>query len=82
MLILERGEAVETPPAIWLQGEPDRVHDYHDPDSGQALNEPERFIQNYRNAGGEIEIVRVSQEKRSEPESFEHLATFFNRHFL
>ena len=80
MLILERGETVETPPAIWLQGEPDRVHDYHDPDSGQALNEPERFIHNYRNAGGEIEIVRVSQEKRSEPESFEHLATFFSRH--
>lgn len=81
MLALERGEDVETPPAIWLQGEPDMVHDYHDLESGQDLNEPDRFVQNYRNAGGEIEIVRVNQAERSEPDSFEHLATFFNKHF-
>ncbi|MEK9723757.1 MAG: alpha/beta hydrolase, partial [Rhodospirillaceae bacterium] len=37
MLALERGEAVETPPAVWLQGTPDIVHDYHDPESGQVL---------------------------------------------
>ena len=80
LLALERGENVETPPAIWLQGEPDVVHDYHDPDSGQDLNEPERFIRHYRNAGGEIEIVRVKQKARSEPESFQHLATFFHRY--
>lgn len=80
MLALERGEAVETPPALWLQGRPDIVHDYHDPDSGQDLNEPERFALNYRNAGGEIEIIEVEQETRSEPESFAHLVPFFNKY--
>ncbi|HIE19845.1 MAG TPA: alpha/beta hydrolase [Rhodospirillales bacterium] len=80
MLALERGEDVETPPTLWLQGEPDIVHDYHDPASGQDLNEPDRYGQNYRNAGGAFEIVRVAQETRSEPQSFEPLATFFNKH--
>ena len=31
MLILEKGEKVVMPPALWLQGRPDEVHDYHDP---------------------------------------------------
>ena len=31
MLALERGEDVETPPAIWFQGRPDPVHEYRDP---------------------------------------------------
>ncbi len=30
MLILERGEKVQMPPALWVQGRPDMVHDYHD----------------------------------------------------
>jgi len=80
MLALERGEAVETPPALWLQGGPDIVHDYHDPASGQDLNEPERFVENYRKAGGQIDIVRVDQEARSTPESFAHLVPFFVQH--
>ena len=33
MLMLERGEKVLTPPAIWIQGQPDIVHDYRDPDA-------------------------------------------------
>ncbi|MGH7095312.1 MAG: alpha/beta hydrolase, partial [Stellaceae bacterium] len=57
MLMLERGEKVEMPPAVWLQGRPDLTHDYHDPDSSFAGNEPERFVSNYRNAGGDIEIA-------------------------
>ena len=32
MLILERGEKVQMPPALWVQGRPDIVHDYHDDD--------------------------------------------------
>src|SRR5579862_9035245 len=31
MLILERGEKVVMPPAVWIQGRPDETHDYHDP---------------------------------------------------
>src|SRR5947207_1776180 len=43
ILMLERGEKVPMPPALWVQGKPDPVHDYRDPDSPVALNEPERF---------------------------------------
>ena len=32
-MALENGEAVTTPPAIWIQGRPDPVHDYPDPES-------------------------------------------------
>ncbi len=80
MLALERGEAVETPPALWVQGRPDEVHDYRDLDSGAGANEPERFAASYRAAGGAIEVVYIDQETRSSPTSFEPLARFFNRH--
>lgn len=77
MLALERGEAVETPPAIWIQGRPDPVHDYRDPESPHDLNEPERFAKNYRDAGGEIEIVDIDQASRAGSSSFEPLLRFF-----
>ena len=80
MLALERGEDVETPPALWVQGRPDEVHDYLDLDSDADLNEPERFAANYRAAGGEIELLYIDQASRSSPTSFEPLARFFNRH--
>ena len=64
MLILERGEKVQMPPAIWVQGRPDIVHDYHD-DADFPGNEPERFVANYRKAGGDIEIVYFDNEKRT-----------------
>ena len=79
-LALERGEAVETPPALWVQGRPDEVHDYRDLDSDVDVNEPERFARNYRAAGGEIEVLYIDQATRSSPTSFEPLARFFNRH--
>lgn len=82
MLALERGEAVETPPAIWIQGRPDPVHDYRDIESPLDMNEPERFAANYRNAGGEIEIVDIDQASRSGATSFEPLAAFFCQHLL
>ena len=80
MLALENGEAVETPPALWVQGKPDDVHDYRDLDTGADANEPERFAANYRKAGGDIEVVYIEQENRYSPTSFEPLAAFFAKH--
>ena len=80
MLALERGEAVETPPAIWVQGRPDPIHDYRDPDSPRDLNEPERFAANYRDAGGTIEIVDIDQATRASSTSFAPLVEFFTKH--
>jgi len=82
MLALERGEPVETPPALWIQGRPDEIHDYHDPESGGDLNEPERFAKNYRAAGGEIEVLYVEQAARATRASFDPLAAFMRRHLL
>jgi acetyl esterase len=57
LLILERGEKVLTPPAIWFQGKGDALHDYKDPDSNFPDNEPQRFVDRYRKAGGDIDLV-------------------------
>jgi acetyl esterase len=80
MLMLERGEKVTMPPALWVQGRPDIVHDYHDDDSSFAGNEPERFISNYRNAGGDIEIVYIDNEKRQSNASYDPITAFFKKH--
>ncbi len=77
---LESGEAVETPPALWVQGRPDPVHDYLDPDSELGVNEPERFAQRYREAGGEIEVLYIDQANRASRASFDPLAAFFRKH--
>jgi len=79
MLALERGEKVLTPPALWVQGRPDPVHDYHDPDSAFPGNEPERFVTNYRKAGGNIELVHIEQELRATQASFGPVVEFFRR---
>ena len=79
MLALERGEKVLTPPAIWVQGRPDPVHDYRDPASPVELNEPERFAANYRAAGGTTEVVYVPQAERSNPDLLGPLIAFFRR---
>jgi hypothetical protein len=80
MLALERGEAVETPPALWVQGRPDDVHNYRDPESDLGVTEPERFAQNYRNAGGEIELLYIDQAVRSTAASFDPIARFLCDH--
>jgi acetyl esterase/lipase len=80
MLALENGEMVETPPALWVQGQPDPVHDYRDPESPLDLNEPERFAENYRKAGGEIEVLYIDQETRSTKTSSDPLARFLREH--
>lgn len=82
MLAFERGETVETPPALWVQGRPDPVHDYRDPDSPLDLNEPERFAENYRRAGGDIEVLYIDQDVRSTNASFDPLATYLRQHLL
>ena len=51
MLILERGEKVLTPPAIWIQGQPDIVHDYRDPEVPVAEHEPQRFVEQLPQGG-------------------------------
>ncbi len=80
MLALERGEPLELPPALWIQGRPDEVHDYRDLDTDAAVNEPERFARNYRKAGGEIELLYVDNAVRSTSVSFDPLVRFFARH--
>jgi len=82
MLALEAGEAVATPPALWVQGRPDPVHDYRDPESPLDLNEPERFAANYRKAGGEIEIADIDQAKRRTATSVEPLIAFLRHHMM
>jgi acetyl esterase len=81
MLALERGEAVALPPALWIQGRPgDAPHDYRDPESPFSGNEPERFVANYRRAGGSIELVEVDQAARAGGPTLDHLVAFFARH--
>lgn len=79
MLALERGEAVELPPALWVQGRPDDTHDYRDPESPIPGTEPERFVANYRRAGGRIELLVIEQAARSTAASFDPVAAFFRR---
>jgi acetyl esterase/lipase len=79
VLILERGEKVPMPPALWVQGRPDPVHDYRDPESPVALNEPERFAARYRKAGGTIELLYIDQAARTTAASHDPIAAFFLR---
>jgi hypothetical protein len=80
MLILEKGEKVVMPPAVWLQGRPDEVHDYHDPDGGFPGNEPERFVSNYRKAGGDIEIAYFDNAQRNTDTTHAPVAEFIKKH--
>ena len=65
MLALERGEHVLTPQAIWFQGRGDLLHDYKDADSDFAGNEPQRFVANYRKAGGEIALEYIEMDRHA-----------------
>ena len=65
MLALERGEKVQTPPAVWLQGRGEMLHDYKDADSDFPGNEPQRFVANYRKAGGEIELHYLEMDRHA-----------------
>lgn len=47
VLAMERGESVETPPALYLQGTKDVAHPRPDLD---------RFVAGYRKLGGQVEL--------------------------
>ena len=79
VLMLERGEKMATPPALWVQGRPDPVHDYRDPESPVPFNEPERFAANYRKAGGAIEMLYIEQAARQTAVSYDAVAAYFHR---
>ena len=64
-MILERGEKVLTPPAVWYQGRGDLVHDYKDTESPFDGNEPQRFCAAYRKAGGDIDLVYIDAERHT-----------------
>jgi len=80
ILILEKGEKVVMPPAIWIQGRPDLTHDYHDEDSNFPGNEPERFVSNYRKAGGDIEITYFDNDKRNTDTTHAPVLDFLKKH--
>lgn len=77
VLMLERGEKVLMPPVLWVQGRPDPVHDYRDPESPVALNEPERFAANYRKEGGAIDLHYIEQAARTTAASHDPISAFF-----
>jgi len=88
VLVLERGEKVLTPPAIWFQGRGDTVHDYKDPESNFDGNEPQRFCANYGNAGGEIALEYIDMDRHAghspdlskSGEMFGRMVEFVGRH--
>src|SRR3954471_21287030 len=80
MLILERGEKAALPTALWNQGRPDPVHDYRDPESLFDGNEPERFVANYRRAGGSSELLSIDNATRAGAASDLPTTAFFQRH--
>ena len=88
MLALERGEKVETPPAVWFQGRGDVLHDYKDADASFPGNEPQRFVANYRKAGGEIALEYIDAERHAghspdlskTGDMFERMVVFVHRH--
>ncbi len=88
MLALERGEKVLTPPAIWFQARGDAVHDYKDADSDFPGNEPQRFVANYRKAGGEIDLEYIEMDRHTghSPDlskisgAFAHMVAFVGKH--
>ena len=82
MLILARGEKVELPPALWIQGRPDPVHDYRDPTGTHDGNEPERFAHRYRAAGGSLDLLYIDNAARGTATSHEPTAAFFRRHLV
>jgi acetyl esterase len=79
VLALERGEKVMTPPALWVQGKPDIVHDYRDPESPVDANEPERFVADYRKAGGTIELLYIDYAMRAGNASHDPVTAFFHQ---
>ena len=66
-------------PALWVNGRPDPVHDYRDPESPVELNEPQRFVENYRKAGGRIDLHYIDQAARQSAASYDLVAAFVHK---
>jgi len=88
-LILERGEKVALPPAIWIQAPNDNMHDYRDSESPFPGNEPQRFEAAYKKAGGALDLVyfdaplrftSVQPNSAVSLEAFAKLVSFFHKH--
>jgi len=89
VLILERGEKVRTPPALWIQTPNDPQHNYRDPEGGFDGNEPERFADRYRKAGGAIDLVyfdapqrftSVAPDSAAARDAFRRITEFLHQH--
>ena len=88
MLILERGEKVALPPAIWDQGRGDILHDYKDEDFKGTDTEAPRFAANYQKAGGNIELHYFDSDRQPghSPDltkignTFEQMLAFIGKH--
>ena len=65
MLALERGEKVLTPPAVWFQGRGDSCTTTRTWSRAFPGNEPQRFVANYRKAGGEITLEYIDMERHA-----------------
>jgi len=86
-MALERGEKVLTPPAVWYQSHGDKVHDYRDPESPFDGNEPQRFVANYRKAGGTIDLEYIDMVRQAGSpdlskagDMFSRMVAFIERH--
>jgi len=88
MLALERGEKLVMPPAVWFQARGDEIHDYKDIEASFPGNEPQRFVTNYRKAGGEIALEYIDAERHAghapdlskTGDLFERVVRFVERH--
>jgi acetyl esterase/lipase len=89
LLMLERGEIVNLPPALWHQCIDDPLHDYKDEESASPLTEAPRFAENYRKAGGDIELCYFNGERNvghapdltKIGDTFERMLKFIGTHF-
>ena len=88
MLMLERGEKIMLPPAIWHQGRGDLMHDYKDEDSKSPDTEAPRFVASYRKAGGKIELHYFDSDRQPGHgpdlskigDTFVHMLAFVEKH--
>jgi acetyl esterase len=88
VLALERGETVQTPPAVWYQSRGDQMHDYKDPETDFPGNEPQRFVAAYRKAGGDIALEYIEADRHpghapdltKTGDMFERMVAFVHRH--
>jgi hypothetical protein len=54
-------------------------HCYRDPEGNQTADEPERFVHNYKAAGGDIELIIVDTDAMQSPLLYAPLAAFMTK---